>query len=327
MSSSIISTLNFISQQISIYIGLTILILGVVGGCLNVLVFVSLRTFRQSSCACHLIIMSIFNIGQLVVGLSARALETNDDINAILTSFSYCQYRQFTFQACVSISLASICFATIDQYWATCSRPKWRQWCNIKLALRLNLISIIISLLHCIPYLFFSNRAFLPTTNRISCIVTNKTYQQYRDYVLIPFINRLIPLTIIFTFGLLAYRNVQQIAYRTVPIVRRELDKQLTTMVLVQAAFICLTITPYLILNSITSYTNLAQNATTAAILSLMNIIILCFYYLSSAGPFYIYLSVSERFRRQFLYVIGQIHANKCTKPRIARNQVMPDDF
>ena len=32
----------------------------------------------------------------------------------------------------------------------------------------------------------------------------------------------------------MAYRNIQRISHRTAPLVRRELDKQLTTMVLVQ---------------------------------------------------------------------------------------------
>ena len=45
----------------------------------------------------------------------------------------------------------------------------------------------------------------------------------------------------------MAYRNVQQIAYRTVPLVRRELDKQLTVMVLVQVFCDILAVTPQII--------------------------------------------------------------------------------
>jgi hypothetical protein len=43
----------------------------------------------------------------------------------------------------------------------------------------------------------------------------------------------------------LAYRNVQQIAYRTVPLVRRQLDKQITVMVLVQAVVNIFTLLPF----------------------------------------------------------------------------------
>ncbi|UJR07484.1 hypothetical protein I4U23_011773 [Adineta vaga] len=327
MSSSLIANLNFISQQITLYSGFIILILGVSGGCLTILVFLSLQTFRQSSCACHLLIMSIFNIGQLLGGVFIRILEFSPDIDWTSVSPFYCSWRQFFVQTCISISFTSFCFATIDQYWATCSRPKWRQWCNIKLALRLNLISIIICLLHSAPYIFLSDLLHIPNTKRISCIVINNIYRQYRDYVLIPVVNRVIPLTIIFTFGLLAHYNLQQIAYRTIPIVRRELDKQLTTMVLVQAVFTCLTITPYFIVYSIISYTNITNDPTSAAILSVLNGLMTMLYFLYFASPFYIYLCVSERFRRQFLHVINRIYRNQCTRTRIAENRVMPENY
>ena len=45
--------------------------------------------------------------------------------------------------------------------------------------------------------------------------------------------------------AILAYRNVQQIAYRTAPLVRRELDKQLTVMALVQVFYNAIIIIPF----------------------------------------------------------------------------------
>jgi len=271
MSSELIFNLKLISERIALYLGSIIFILGLIGGCLTIFVFLSLRTFRQSSCACHLLIMSIFNIGQLCIGLLCRILEASPNINWTSITPFYCSIRQFIFQVCVSISFTSFCLTTIDQYWATCSRPTWRKWCNIKLALQLNLISLIVWLLHAIPYLCFSTLVPIQNTNRILCTTTNIIYRRYRDYVLIPIINRFIPLMIIFVFGLLAYNNIQQLAYRTVPIIRRELDKQLTTMVLVQGVFTLLSILPYFIIYSISSYTNLTNNPTNAAILTLAN--------------------------------------------------------
>ncbi len=54
-------------------------------------------------------------------------------------------------------------------------------------------------------------------------------------------------MTIVILFGILAYRNVQQIAYRAVPLVRRELDKQLTVMVLVEVLCDVIFVTPIII--------------------------------------------------------------------------------
>ena len=45
------------------------------------------------------------------------------------------------------------------------------------------------------------------------------------------------------------YRNVKQLSYQTVPLVRRQLDKQLTVMVLTQVVFNKVAITSYIIIN------------------------------------------------------------------------------
>jgi len=280
MSSSYISTLNFISQQITIYLGSAIMIIGVIGGCLNLLVFFSLRTFRESSCAFYLIIMSVFNIGQLITGLLSQIMLTGFGIDWTQSSLFSCKWRPFCLQACMMISLTNVCLATIDQYWTTCSRPRWQQWCNIKLAHRLSAISVIIWLLHGIPYLIYMDHIVLTTTKTVICGHTNVIFRQYFIYVAVPIVYRFIPLTITFIFGLLAYRNVQQIAYRTVPLVRRQLDKQLTKMVLVQVFFTCFAILPLAIVNLFILFTDFTEDPLISAELGLINILTICLYYM-----------------------------------------------
>jgi hypothetical protein len=279
-SSSFISTLNFLSQQFAIYLGTTILITGVLGGCLNVLIFLSLHTFRESSCAFHLIIMSIFNIGQLLTGLLGQIMSIGFNTDWTQSSSSYCKWRYASIQACMMISLTSVCFAIIDQYWATSSHRRWQQWCNIRLARRLSAICVIVWFLHGIPFVLYFDHIVVLTTKKITCSFTNDIFRQYVNYVWSPIISRVIPLTITIVFGLLAYRNVRQLTYRTVPLVRRELDKQLTTMVLLQVVITCFAIIPYFIVNMITSYTNLTKDPVTAAQLQLASILTVCLYYM-----------------------------------------------
>jgi hypothetical protein len=64
-------------------------------------------------------------------------------------------------------------------------------------------------------------------------------------------------------FEVLAYRNVQQIAYRTVPLVRRELDKQLTVMVLVQVFYNVVPILPTIIQTIFSFIVGTSPNAIT----------------------------------------------------------------
>ena len=61
-------------------------------------------------------------------------------------------------------------------------------------------------------------------------------------------LNGFLPVMITMIFGCLAYRYVRQLAFQTLPVVRQELDKQLTTMLLIQVILNCLTTVPYMII-------------------------------------------------------------------------------
>ena len=74
MSSSIILSLEAAGRQTLIYGGIIILIIGLAGELLNTIVFLSLRTFRQNSCAFYLIIMSLLNIFQLCFIVLSRVM-------------------------------------------------------------------------------------------------------------------------------------------------------------------------------------------------------------------------------------------------------------
>jgi hypothetical protein len=227
------SSLTFIGQQITIYGGFVLMIAGVLGNLISIIVFLSLKTFRQSSCAFYLTIMLFVNIGQLLFALFSRILITGYGIDWTTTSLFFCKFRITATQFCALISYACLCLATLDQYFATCTRIRWQQLCNIKLARRFILLSIIITIILLIPYPIFSDQIIL-ANGRVSCTIRDVATIQYRNYFVILFLLGFIPDFLTVLFGILAYHNIQQIAYRTVPLVRRELDKQLTTMVLFQ---------------------------------------------------------------------------------------------
>jgi hypothetical protein len=97
-SSSIILSFTFAGQQITIYVGISILIVGVIGGLLDTLVFLSLKTFRQSSCAFYLTVMSVVNVGQLLTGLLSRVMISGFTVDWTETSVFYCKFRLFVLQ-------------------------------------------------------------------------------------------------------------------------------------------------------------------------------------------------------------------------------------
>ena len=267
MSATTSPLLTTIPMQISIYLGCITLVAGVLGGIMNIIVFLSLRTFRQSSCAIFLTVMSFVNIGQLLTSLLSRILITGFELTSTESNVFFCKFRIYCLHASTLISYTCMCLATIDQYLATSGLPFWRTFFTIKRAYIACTIAITVWLLHGIPSLIFYNPVPIPPNNAISCSMTNAIFQQYLRFGYALTFTGILPITITVVFGSLAYRNVRQIPYRTVPLVRREHDKQLTSMVLIQVLYNFIVITPYVsVLIILYSYTAPANSPTTVAI-------------------------------------------------------------
>ncbi|CAF1050198.1 unnamed protein product [Adineta steineri] len=325
MSSSIITSLAVASKQITLYLGTFTLIAGVIGGLLNIVVFLSLKTFRESSAAYYLTIMSIVNIGQLLTGLLSRIMTSGFNIDWTLTSLFYCKFRLYCFNTCAMISMTCICLAIIDQYLATSPRVQWRQLCNMKIARRLVFLFVLIWIIHNIPFMIYNDHIILQTTGQATCINTNNIFQQYVSYGTAFVIGKVIPICITFVFGLLAYHNVQQLGYRTVPLIRRELDKQLTVMILVLIVFAFFTNMPYIIVTILLAIPQFTQDPVLSAQIQFANLMAIYLVYIYFASPFYIYVCVSNRFRRQLIHVSFEIYLNRLQPGRVAINQVMPE--
>ena len=243
--------LEYLIAQISTYFGIPLLFAGLLGGCLNVSVFLSLRTFRQNSCAFYLLMMSLVDCGQLFTGLLSRIMISGFDIDWTTTSMFYCKFRYFAFQTCTLISLTCLCLAMIDQYLATCSYARWQRWSNLKTAYRLAMIFSILWSLHGILYLVFIVRYQSVLTQNWVCTIADRRFLKYHTYCYLLLLTGALPILFTTFFGLLAYRNVRQLNYRSIPLIRQELEKQLTVMVLVQVIPNVVTLLPYTIINTL----------------------------------------------------------------------------
>ena len=259
------TTLSFIGKQIIIYCGTPIFLAGIIGVLLNTVVFLSLRTFRQSSCAFYLTIMSIANIGPIFFGLLSRIMIALLGFDGTERSLFYCKARLYITHVCIGTSLTCMCLATIDQYLATCSRPHWQHFCNIKLARRIILCSTIVWSSHGIRYLIFLIHVKSANTNIVSCTTTNYVFGQYRIYIVLLVLIGYLPAVIATFFGSMAYYNVRHLTYRTIPMVRRELDKQLTTMVLVQIVVNIPALLSYTTASAVTTNPNLFSDSISQA--------------------------------------------------------------
>ena len=112
-----------------------------------------------------------------------------------------------------------MCLATIDQFLATCSNPRWHRWNNIRFARYMVIGAVIVWFLVEIPFILYYDHIVSASTGTLSCAITNADFQEYYNLFHRPVLASILPVIIMALFGILAYRNVQNIAYRTVPLV------------------------------------------------------------------------------------------------------------
>ncbi|CAF1277513.1 unnamed protein product [Rotaria sordida] len=319
MSSNIVDSLRLATNQCNIYGGFFVFFTGMIGNILNVIIFTSLKTFRETSAAFYMNVTSAVNIFQLVVGLLSRILITGYDIDPTKTSSVLCKARQFTLVTTMLIIFSCMCFAAIDQFLLLTNR--WRHLCSLQVASRLVIVAFIVWFLHGIPIFIFLDLYPSLKGGEISCSVINTGYSNYYSLFLFPVLLGILPLIVRITFGLLAFIRVRQLHNRQIPIVRLERDKQLTAMVLVEVGFDVIVTLPYSIYNywysNAVTFSDSISITQKQLIISITRII----FYGNFSIPFYIYCCVSPRFRRQLVYVLINIH-RKHWQGRLNRHQM-----
>jgi hypothetical protein len=227
--------------------------------------------------------MAIVNAGHLITGFLSRIMISGFNIDWTLSSTFYCKFRFYFATVCISMSFTCICLATIDQFLATCSNPRLQRWSSIKVAHRMIAIFIIIWLLLGIPYWIYYDHIQSNITGQQTCMSSNQIFQQYFVKVYTPIFIGFLPIFLNTLFGILAYYNMKHLAYRTVPLVRRELDKQLTVIVLTQTLLVFFATVPYVIVTILNSDMNIVSDPVIAGRLQFASTLTVCIYYVNFA--------------------------------------------
>ncbi|CAF4211990.1 unnamed protein product, partial [Adineta steineri] len=222
MSSSMAIDILRFTQQYSLYSTSFIFTIGTIGNLLNILVFTTLKLFRNNQCVLYVVAESIANIFQLTIFALIYILIALYQTDPAGSSLFWCKLRGMMVILCTLISFSTICFSASHQYLSTSPLLHLRQLSTIKTARFLICASVIISILHTIPFGIFT------VIQASVCVLSG-----------------LLPVLIASAFSILAYNNVRRIVRRQIPIVRRKLDQQLTAMILIRIiVFIVLTV-PY----------------------------------------------------------------------------------
>jgi hypothetical protein len=229
MSTPTIATMKLLANLSTIYGGFFVFTFGMIGNILNIIVFTSLKTFRETSAAFFMTVTSSVNVVQLVVSLLSRILITGYNIDPTRSSLFICKTREYLVTTLMLISFSCMCFAAADQFLSLTQR--WHHHCTIKVARRLFIFAFVGCFVQNITCSIFYDHVTSPTTGQTSCSIINKDYALYYSRFLFPFLLGFLPLIIRSVFGILAFLNVRSLQNRREPIVRIERDKQLTAMV------------------------------------------------------------------------------------------------
>lgn len=227
--------LQYIGQELTIYVGYCLLITGIIGNGINIRIF-SKYNYRKTPCTFYFLIGSICNMLIILINLSSRLLTVGYEIDWISTSIVWCKIRQFSLVTTSFLTVTCSSLATIDQFLVTSRSQSLRICSQIKWAYRMLAIATIISLCNGIPYLLYYNVS--PITN--SCVNINPQLSVYFSFHVIGIL-LFIPISIMSLFSWLTYRNIRQIIVLT----NQHVDHQLVKMTLFQVGLIIISFLPY----------------------------------------------------------------------------------
>ncbi|CAF3493318.1 unnamed protein product [Adineta steineri] len=309
MSSSAISNISFFTQKYTFYTSLIIFCIGFIGNLINILIFTTLKHFRNNPSIIYFTAESIANTIQLILFFLINILIQVNETDPANLSLFWCKFRGMMISLCTLVSFSTICFSASHQYLSTSHHFYLRQLSNIKLAKFLIYTSVIISMLQTIPFgIFIEIRSPV-------CAIFNQNMLNYISYFYYPVLSGLLPVLIASIFSILAYNNVRRIVRKQMPVVRRRLDQQLTAMILIRIiVFIVLTL-PYDIQRMYTYIAKVNQsNQLYYAIINLIGSILVTFFNLNYAISFYVFLATSVRFRRQVKRVLVKKCWGRCKR-------------
>jgi hypothetical protein len=229
-------SLIYISQQITIYGGLFLLVTGVIGNIINVLVFSTVPTYRRTPCSFYFLIDSSNSIAFLTINLLTRIVSAGFGNDLTRTSLAWCKARGYLIVFLSLMSFTCSCLPPIDQFFITSRNLSLRNLSNIKWAHRTVLIVIVVTCLHGVPNFVYLDISPITYT----CVNINNAYSIYRSIYTLS-LTCFIPISIMVIFGYLTYRNIHQIRV----LAGQQLDRQLIRMTLIQVILIVISHTPY----------------------------------------------------------------------------------
>ncbi|CAF2122009.1 unnamed protein product [Rotaria magnacalcarata] len=238
-----ILSLTLLSQQLNIILGFVILISGLVGNLLNIVVFLSLGSFKTNACSFYILTKSFFDIVALLVGVGTRILSQGFHIDFTLSNRLWCKFRIPLLDVATLCSFSCLCFQSMDTFFVSSRSIFWRRKSNLKVARNLVILFLCMWILLDLPYFFLQDLILNVRSGSYTCVTINGSYALFRSYFIILGLYLAIPVMAISVFGILSYRQFQKLSAHE-QLSLSALTKQMIRMILFQIIITLMFVTP-----------------------------------------------------------------------------------
>jgi hypothetical protein len=302
--------------EISFWGPIVLFVIGVPAAFFNAIIFIGVKTFRQSPSSYYVVGQSLFDFGALLIVLLQSIPSTS-----MSTSSIACKLMIFFSQVITPCAMTFLCLATFDRWACTSRSAKIRQLSSVGIARRIFPIPIIFWSLISIPYLIYCD--LIPPY--FTCGFTNARFEEIALSFIAPIFSVIFPLIVLTIFGILTYRNIH---FMTIVNAQRQSvrtrlsmwEQQITRMMIIQTVLNISCTLPrsiFVIYIIATVQQGAVESLNQIYIESLIDQLTECIMCLDFASSFYIFFLSSPRFRQTI-----KIHLQRFL--HLGNNQVIP---
>ncbi|CAF1319192.1 unnamed protein product [Rotaria sordida] len=291
---------------------------GIIGNLFNLIIFTR-KDFLKQSCSLYFLSASINNIIMYLTGLLTRMLSDGFQVNIPgSNSNMYCQIRIYLVYTIFAISNWFLIFASLDRFYSTNQSALKRQYvCSKRMAFKLICLTIIGCILihiHIIVYYKYLYYINLYNKQTLICTSDNRIYIIFLSLFMLIFYSLLPPLLMLL-IGFLTLNNIRksrrQINSNRMPtlIIRRGKNQLIKTLT-VQITLLVILTSPhsfYWIYVMITTDKYSIKPSIIQEYEKFILNIVRILLYINYGCPFYIHMSVSKKFRNEFIKIIDEI--------------------
>ena len=234
-----IETLTYTSQQLNIYLGITLFLLGILGCLWNILTFRH-HLFRSSSCCRYMLIGSIASLIQLFFGLLIRILGSGFYLDWTFDSIPWCKIRNYITTCASLTALSCLVWTAMDRFFSTCRQIQWRYLTSVHTAKQICFLTVMFWALLCMPTLIYITHSEAKGV----CASSSRIWTVLSLYFFNLFCYGIFPWFFMSLFGILTLKNLRTIHQQRVQplstiVVTRiaRIDHQLTSMLFLQIIF------------------------------------------------------------------------------------------